>query len=132
MPTSTYDAEVPGKNLAITAESLYLLNLLLFPGLGFLLLLWVYFLKKADAPPLARNHLSQTVGVSVIGGALIIGIIVLLLLLGGLSPAYTWTMVVLYFTLVHSSLILMGMMGLVKAMSGERFVYPVIGKKFTP
>lgn len=132
MPTSAYDADVPGKNLAITAESLYLLNLLLFPGLGFLLLLLVYFSKKADAPPLARNHLSQTVGVSVIGGVLIIGIIVLIILMGGLSSAYTWTVVVLYFTLIHSSLILMGMLGLVKAMSGEHFVYPFLGRKFTP
>ena len=132
MPTSAYDADVPGKNLAISAESLYLLNLLIIPGIGFLLLLLAYVFKNADAPPLARNHLSQTVGVSLIGGVLIIAIIGLLFLMGGLNSAYTWTVVVLYFTLVHSSLILMGMMGLVKAMSGEHFVYPLIGKKFTP
>lgn len=132
MPTSAYEADVPGKHLAITAESLYLLNLLLLPGLGFLILLLVSFLTKADAPPLAANHLSQSVGVSVIGGTLIIGIIVFLFLLGGLNSAYTWTVVVLYFTLIHSSLILLGVFGLVKAMSGEHFVYPLIGQKFTP
>lgn len=132
MPTSPYDVPVPGKPLAITAESLYLLNLLLFPGLGFLVLLLVYGVKKTNAPPLAANHLSQTLGVSLIGGVLIVGIIAILLFLGGLNSPYTWTVVVLYFTLIHSSLILMGVIGLVKAMAGEHFVYPVIGKKFVP
>jgi len=132
MPTSEYDVDVPGKHLAMIAESLYLLNLLLIPGLGFVILLLVYFLKKTSTPPLARNHLSQTVGVSMLGGALIVGIVGLLFFLGGLNSAYTWTGVVLYFTLVHSSLILLGVIGLVKAMAGEHFVYPLIGKKFAP
>jgi hypothetical protein len=131
MPTSRYDVDTPGKHLAITAESLYLLNLLLFPGLAFLILLLVYVFKKSNAPPLADNHLAQTVGVSMIGGAMIVGIIVLLFFFLGLNSAYTWTVVVLYFTLIHSSLILLGVIGLVKAMSGEHFIYPVIGKLFS-
>jgi uncharacterized Tic20 family protein len=87
--------------------------------------------KKSNAPPLADNHLAQTVGVSMIGGVMIEGIIVLLFFFLGLNSAYTWTVVVLYFTLIHSSLILLGVIGLVKAMSGEHFVYPVIGKLFS-
>ena len=38
--------------------------------------------------------------------------------------------VILYFTFIHSSLILLGVMGLVKAMSGQHFRYPLIGRPF--
>ena len=36
---------------------------------------------------------------------------------------------VLYFTLIHSTLIMFGMLGLAKAMSGKLYVFPLIGKK---
>ena len=118
------------KTLAITAEVLFLFNLLLAPGLGFIVLLLVYILKKSQANTLAANHLSQTVGVSLIGGVLIISIVALIFFLGGFDSGYTWVVVVLYFTLIHSSLILMGVIGLVKALNGEHFCYPLIGKPF--
>jgi hypothetical protein len=120
----------PGQTLAITAEVLYLVNLMLAPGLAFALLLLVYALKGGSADALAANHLSQTVGVSVAGGVLIVLIISLLIGLGGLDSGYTWMVVILYFTFVHTSLILMGVMGLVKALNGERFVFPLIGRPF--
>ena len=119
-----------GKSLAITAETLYLVNLMLAPGLAFGALVLLYLMKGKDADPLAANHLSQTVGVSVIGGTLIVLIIALILLLGGLESGYIWMVVVLYFTFVHSSLIFMGVFGLVKALNGQHFVYPWIGKPF--
>jgi O-antigen ligase len=121
-----------GKTLAITAETLYLVNLMLAPGLAFLALLLLYLLKVKDAEPLAVNHLSQTLGVSVIGGVLIVVIIGLILLLGGFDSGYTWMVVILYFTFIHSSLIFMGVFGLVKALNSQHFVYPWIGKPFKP
>ena len=124
--------DAPGKTLAITAETLYLVNLMLAPGLAFLVLLLLYLLKAKDAAPLAVNHLSQTIGVSVIGGALIVVIIALILLFGGFDSGYTWMVVILYFTFIHSSLIFMGVFGLVKALNSQHFVYPWIGKPFKP
>jgi uncharacterized Tic20 family protein len=119
-----------GKSLAVTAETLYLLNLLLVPGLAFAVLLVIYVLKKKQADPLAANHLSQTIGVSIIGGALIVMVIGLVIFFGGFDSGYTWVVVVLYFTFIHSSLILMGVMGLVKALNAEHYSYPLIGKYF--
>jgi uncharacterized Tic20 family protein len=119
-----------GKSLAVTAETLYLLNLLLVPGLAFAVLLVIYVLKKKQADPLAANHLSQTIGVSIIGGALIVMVIGLIIFFGGFDSGYTWVVVVLYFTFIHSSLILMGVMGLVKALNAEHYSYPLIGKYF--
>jgi uncharacterized Tic20 family protein len=105
-----------GQSLAITAETLVLL----------------YLLKHKDADSLALNHLSQTVGVSVIGGVLLVLIIALILLLGGFDSGYTWMVVILYFTFIHSSLIFMGVFGLVRALNGQHFVYPWIGRPFKP
>ncbi len=121
-----------GKSLAITAQSLYLVNLMLAPGLAFVLLLLLYGFNRGRADALAMNHLSQTVGVSLVGGALIVVASTVLLLLGGLDSGYIWMVVILYFILIHSSLILMGVMGLVKAMDGQHYVFPLIGRPFRP
>jgi len=114
-----------GKSLAITAQSLYLVNLMLAPGLAFVLLLLLYWFNRGRADALAMNHLSQTVGVSLVGGGLIV-------VAGGLDSGYIWMVVILYFILIHSSLILMGVMGLVKAMDGQHYVFPLIGRPFRP
>ena len=124
--------EERGKTLAISAETLFLVNLMLAPGLAFAVLVSLYLLKARGADPLAANHLSQTVGVSVIGGGLILVIIGLILLLGGSDSGYTWMVVILYFTFIHTSLIFMGVFGLVKALNGQHFVYPWIGRPFKP
>jgi len=120
--------EQPGKTLAVTAETLFLVNLLLLPGLAFAALLLLYLARRNSSPPLAANHLAQTTGVSVIGGALIVLVIGLIVALGGFESGYTWMVVILYFTFIHSSLILLGVMGLVKAMAGQHFRYPLIGR----
>lgn len=114
--------------IAVAAECLYLINLLLLPGLAFLLLLLLYWITRRQATAFTLNHLQQTVFASLWGGTLIIVILALILLLGGIDGAYTWMIAVLYFTLVHSSFIIMGMVGLIKALAGQCWSYPVVGK----
>ncbi len=120
------------RRLAVLAESLYLVNLMLAPGLAFLALAWLWLRHRHTAGPLARNHLSQTLGVSLLGGGILVVVIGLLLAFGNPASGEIWMWVVLYFTFVHSTLILLGVLGLVKAMNGEHFVYPLIGRPFTP
>ena len=38
-------------------------------------------------------------------------------------------MLILYFTCIHSTLVLFGMYGLIKAMSGQIWRFPLIGPK---
>lgn len=130
MRVSANEPGEPGQALAVTAETLYLVNLLLAPGLAFLLLVMLFLARRKDAPALAANHLSQTVAASMVGGVLIVLVIGLILLLGGFDSGYTWMVVILYFTFVHSSLIFMGVFGLVKALNGQHFVFPLIGRPF--
>ena len=121
--------EPSGQSLAVAAEALFLVNLMLAPGLGFLAITWLWLKRRKDAPPLARCHLDQTFFVSLWGGLLLVVANAALFLIFGWDWEWTWVAVILYFTCVHSTLILLGMVGLAKAMAGKPWVYPLIGPK---
>lgn len=121
------EPEIPGQSLAIWAESLYLVNLLLAPGLAFAALLWLYS-KRASAPPLAQCHLRQAFSASLWAGALLVVANLLIIALGGYSAPSTWVIVILYFTTCHSTLVLLGVLGLAKALAGQQYIYPLIGR----
>ena len=132
MPVSDEYSSPPGTALAITAESLYLVNLLLAPGLGFLLLAFLYLRYHHQVPPLAEAHLSQTFFASLWAGVILVLINGLILLLGGYTGTHTWVIVILYFTLAHSSLVLLGALGLARAMSGQCWRFPLVGRPLPP
>lgn len=117
-----------GTELAILAEALFLANLLLLPGICFLWLAYLYFKHRHTGPPLARSHLEQTFIASIIGGVLLVIANLAILWLGGYRSANTWVVLILYFTTIHSTLVVLGMVGLSKAMSGSEFRFPLIGR----
>ena len=127
MPLLDDKPSADGLNLAVTAESLYLVNLLLVPGIAFAVLLWLWQKNKASAPPLARQHLRQTTFVSLYGGILIVALSAIFITVGGLDWEWTWVLVIMYFTCIHSTLVMFGMCGLAKAMAGQAWRYPLIG-----
>jgi hypothetical protein len=112
----------------VAAEALYLVNLLLLPGVGFLVLLALYLRNLRVAPPLAVCHLRQTLSASLWAGALLLVANVMILLLGGYHSPYTWMVVIIYFTTCHATLVLLGVMGLAKAMAGQCFRFPLVGR----
>ena len=132
MPASANDSEeapaVPGQRLAVAAESMYLANLLLLPGLAFAALLILWFKHRRWAPPLAICHLKQTLSASVWAGVALLLANALIILLGDYTAPATWVIVILYFTICHSSLVLLGSIGLARAMAGKKYVYPLIGR----
>lgn len=129
MPVSADSAqEIPGQSLAVWAEVLYLSNLLIAPGLAFLVLLWLYFKRSASTPALAVCHLRQTISASLWAGVLLVIANAAIILLGGYAAPKTWMIVIIYFTTCHSTLVLLGVLGLAKAMAGQKYVYPLIGR----
>ena len=122
-------SDPPGTTLAVVAESLYLTNLLLLPGIAFLILTVLYFKHHGETPPLALSHLEQTFSASLWAGVLLVIVNVFIILLGGYDGPYTWMIVILYFTICHSTLILLGMMGLAKALAGKCYRFPLIGRR---
>lgn len=111
------------------AEVLYLANLLLLPGLCFIILLRLYFRYRATASSLAVCHLKQTVSASIWAGILLVLANLAIILVGGYTSANTWMVVIIYFVTCHAALILLGILGLAKAMAGQQYVYPLLGKK---
>lgn len=119
---------VPGFHLAVAAQVLYLVNLLLLPGLAFLLLLWLWWRYAGAAAPLAASHLAQTVTGSLWAGGLL-GLAGLLLLALGDQGATVWVVTILYFVLCHALLVFCGAFGLSKALAGRCWRYPLIGRR---
>jgi uncharacterized Tic20 family protein len=109
---------------AVLAESLYLANLLVAPGIAFAALL---VLRRRATGPLARRHVRQAIAGSLWAALLLLGLSGAILALGGFGSAWSWVWVIVYFTFFHSTLVLFGMVGLARALAGQDFRYPLIG-----
>lgn len=118
---------IPGKSLAVIAESLYLLNLLVLPGIAFFILTWLYLKYENNSPALAGCHLRQSFSASIWAGLLLLLLTSVVFFAGGYNSPYLWVTMILYFTICHSSLIIFGIFALVKALAGEKYHYPIIG-----
>lgn len=130
MPVSSTE---PGpQSIAITAQALFLINLMLAPVLGFVLLVLYYLRHRGRTEALALSHLQQTLSASLWGGVLLVAACLALVLIGGADNAWTWVVVIIYFTFCHSSLILFGIVGLAKAMAGRCWRYPLVGWPLPP
>jgi len=114
---------------AVKAEALYLINLLLLPGPGFIGLLWLARRHAGSTNPLTRCHLKQTIIASLWAGVLLTAVSVAILLMGGLRVPATWVVVILYFVCCHAVLVLFGVLGLARAMAAQPYIYPLIGSK---
>lgn len=117
------------QSLAVTAEALYLANLLLLPGIAFIGLLMLYRKHSRSDSKLARCHITQTLITSIWTGFLIIIVNAVILLFGGYTQPWTWVVLIVYFTCIHSTLVLLGVLGLSRAMAGKHFHYPLIGAR---
>ncbi|MGL1833021.1 hypothetical protein ACKVEX_05370 [Rhodocyclaceae bacterium SMB388] len=119
--------QMPGPPLAILAEALFLANLMIIPVLGFALNVLLWHRHRHHESPIVRNHVEQTMFTSIWGGAILVGVSVFVFLLGGLDNPISWVVGVLYFVCVHATLILLGVLGLNKAMLAQKWRYPILG-----
>lgn len=118
----------PGRpSPAVQAEALYLINLLLAPGLAFLLLLLLFRRHRDSADPLTRGHVRQAFAASLLAGLLLAVVPALIALVGDLGRPGTWMGLLLYFVCCHATLILLGVLGLARALAGKPYTYPLLG-----
>ncbi len=119
-----------GQNLAVLAEALYIANLLLIPVIGFAILCYLFLTQYKQAPPLARSHLEQTLSASLWIAVLftVFAAGILLLKNFGMEAVSMWIIIILVFTMLHASMVLLGVLGLAKAMAGKCWRYPLVGK----
>jgi len=98
---------------AVIAESLYLCNLLLLPGISFLLLIWLYVTHK-NITKLERIHLLRCIQLSLAAAALIFIPLIVILLVGDFASQFM--ILLLYFIIAHATFVIIGMYNLTKAM----------------
>jgi uncharacterized Tic20 family protein len=113
--------------LAILAESLFVANLTIAPGLAFVLLAWLWATRRESVAALARSHLIQSFHASLRGGLLLLAACLLVIALGGAHWPWTWVLVIVYFTCIHSTLLICGCLALARAMAGKHYCYPMLG-----
>ena len=128
-PADPHKTAVAGPPLAVAAEALFLINLMVLPGLAFFALLLLWAMHRDHPDPLVRNHLRQTGWTCIWGGSLLVSLSVAIFVLGGFDNPWSWVIGVMYFTFVHSTLILLGMLGLSRAMNGRTWRYPGFGPR---
>ncbi len=128
MPHSPQPTRDPDdRPLAILAESLFVANLTVAPVFAFVLLAWFWATRRDSAATLARNHLIQAFHVSLRGGLLLLAACLLVIVLGGAHWPWTWVLVIVYFTCIHSTLLVCGCLALARAMAGKPYRYPLLG-----
>lgn len=114
---------------AIVAESLYLANLLLAPGLAYAIILWLWFSRRYAEQPLAQCHLAQGVRAGLLGVILPAATIAYIVASGGFTTLGSWVAAEVYIIFIHTPLILLGLVGLLKAMAGKPYVFPLVGTR---
>jgi uncharacterized Tic20 family protein len=114
--------------LATWAGTLYLLNLLIIPGLAFLILIYLYYKHRDHNSTFVQNHLRQNLLAMIISGIAIVGVSIAILLLGGFDSPWTWMVLVLYGVSIHATLVLLGVLSVVKSGNGEPYHYPLLGR----
>jgi uncharacterized Tic20 family protein len=117
-----------GCDLAIASQAFYIVNMLLAPGLGFLMLMALYpYCKRRRPPKIAMNHLRQAIAATLWATVIVVIFLALIWFTGGYPSPYFWPLLTIYFVFFHLPMSYVGIVGLGKALSGENYRYPVIG-----
>ena len=121
------------KGRAIAGESLYLLNLL-FPIIPLILLALVYFRSRSIHNEYLRSHTLQPWIAALISTALFLLINLVAWLMGGyasldsLVSIHSLVALEIYTLLVVLPFLVPGLFALTKAMSGQVWRYPLLGR----
>lgn len=128
------DIKVDGQDFAVLVEALYVINLLLVPVLAFIVLVYLFLKKHGSLPPLANSHLEQTISAGLITAVMFFtgGLTIMMMSLGGVEDVTLWMIAVITFTIVHATMVFLGVIGLAKALAGKCWRYPVVGRKLPP
>ena len=130
----TEEKKVDGQNFAVMVEALYVINLLLVPVLAFIVLVYLFLKKHGSLPPLANSHLEQTISAGFITAAMFFvgGLTIMMMNLSGVEDVTLWMIAVIAFTIVHATMVFLGVIGLAKALAGKCWRYPVVGRELPP
>ena len=116
------------KNKSTIAHILFLTNITILPIISFVILIFLYQKISITNNVLAIQHYRQSFLANIVAGLLLVIVSALILLFGQFDSVYTWMWLILYFTCIHSVLILFGVFALIKASNKQAYIYPIFGK----
>jgi uncharacterized Tic20 family protein len=129
-PVKQDAGKIDDRDFAVLVESLYVANLLILPVLAFIILALLFIKRHGSLTALADAHLEQTMSASIWTGVifLIAALTVMLMKLMGVEDVTIWVIAIITFTIIHATMVLLGIIGLAKALAGKCWRYPLIGK----
>ncbi|WP_143821186.1 hypothetical protein [Motiliproteus sp. MSK22-1] len=114
------------KHITVILHGLYLINLLALPGIA--LIPMAYLCKKYwySQDLLTVCHVRQVVASTIWFFLVFFGGVLIFWLLGDNSPEH-WTMLLMYLIVFHTTFVMVGMIGLAKAITGKPYRPYLIG-----
>ena len=116
------------KSQPVIAHILYLTNITFFPVISFLVLIFRYNKIRHSKNTLEILHYRQSILANIVAALLLVMVSSIILFFGSFDSPYTWIWLILYFTCIHSILILYGVFALIKANAKQEYLYPIFGK----
>lgn len=112
--------------IASDAALASLLNLTVFPGISFIVLLFLY--KKTLVDTFSRYYVVLSIKTNIIAAIALFVVSGLMILLGGFYSPWTWVYVLSYFMFVHSMFILFATWALTRCWAGQRLKKTFLSK----
>jgi protein-S-isoprenylcysteine O-methyltransferase Ste14 len=95
-----------------------ILNLTLLPVVSFIALYIIY--KKTTAKNIDHYHAVLGIKINIIAAIVLFLVSGLMILFGGFNSPWTWVYVISYFTIVHTTFIIIALWALVRSWSGDK------------
>ncbi len=95
-----------------------ILNLTLLPVIGFIALFLIY--KKTTPNNIDYYHAVLGIKINIIAAIVLFFVSGLMIFFGGFNSPWTWVYVISYFTIVHTTFIIIALWALVRSWSGDK------------
>ncbi|NMG03148.1 DUF4870 domain-containing protein [Azoarcus taiwanensis] len=124
--TQRHDVGANERQRAVLAEGLFLANLTILPGLALAALVGLWLRHRHDRD-LAALHLEQALFTTLWAGVIVLATALVTVWLGGVDAPLTWAILLPAMVCMHAAFIVLGVIALTRALSGEPWRYPVLG-----
>ena len=111
---------------AAAAALFSLLNLTVFPVVGFVAVLFMYL--KTEPNTIDRYYVVLAIKTNLLAAVALIIVTILMIVMGGFNSVWTWVYVVSYFVFIHALFILFATWTLTRSWTGEKLKKPFLSK----
>lgn len=119
------------KRIPVILQGLYLMNLLALPILSMIPILYLCKKHWQSEDLVIRCHTRQVIATSIWFAIVVIGGSLLFWLFGRHGPGL-WTMLLMYLIIFHTTFVMIGLVGLAKAITDQTYQPYLIGVTYRP